>query len=334
MKQYQSLMEQIRDEFCIFQGDTEAEEEYKTRIVYSLLGRMGYASLGDTQEDTGAATIVHFKRRINAILSSYLRMYPELTRFLPREGEELSNELYQLFLDTGCLYYMDRHLTPASPTAAYSGGIYFVRGMALNKRQRVSGAGTYTEKTDCTRIVTPKEMFGLQEDSLHEAWENLLQRADWKPFNTDAQMEFLKMEPPYKGGYWVEKPNKIGQVSLMRTRSLISPLYYLYRCEGGKMIASPIPDWMATEHRYRMISNACLHNYELLPAAHYEKNGAVVQLHLKYLYPPAELNLIRLYSWPMKYWSFPSNFHRVLNTEVFQAICETLEPIGYKFVEG
>ena len=45
MKKYNGLLAEIAREFHIEQGEAESMERWKARIVYSLLGRMAYASL-------------------------------------------------------------------------------------------------------------------------------------------------------------------------------------------------------------------------------------------------------------------------------------------------
>ena len=50
-------------------------------------------------------------------------------------------------------------------------------------------------------------------------------------------------------------------------------------------------------------------------------------------YPPEEMNVIRLYSWPNTYINYPHNFNRVMTTNVFYDIRHVLEMLGYQFVE-
>lgn len=77
MKKYNGLICEIADEFHILKGKEETEEVWKCRVIYSLLGRMGYASLWDTVDDLKSVSTVHFKRRIRTILEIYMEMYPD-----------------------------------------------------------------------------------------------------------------------------------------------------------------------------------------------------------------------------------------------------------------
>lgn len=85
MNKYHGLLEKIAGELHIECGEKESIENWKARIVYSLLGRMAYASLIDRLEEDEIAvesnepvSITHFKRRICTILDSYLELYPEI----------------------------------------------------------------------------------------------------------------------------------------------------------------------------------------------------------------------------------------------------------------
>ena len=78
MKKYFELLNTVAQEYNIIRGKNEDELSWKTRVVYSLLSQIGYASLFDLQEDLKPASIVHFKSKITDTLSSLIDMYPEL----------------------------------------------------------------------------------------------------------------------------------------------------------------------------------------------------------------------------------------------------------------
>ena len=67
MNKYHGLLEKIAGELHIECGEKESIENWKARIVYSLLGRMAYASLIDRLEEDEIAvesnepvSITHF----------------------------------------------------------------------------------------------------------------------------------------------------------------------------------------------------------------------------------------------------------------------------------
>ena len=60
------LIEKIGEDFHILRGDGEKELDYILRLIYSLLGQMGYASLWDVEEDDAGkyVSITHYKHRM------------------------------------------------------------------------------------------------------------------------------------------------------------------------------------------------------------------------------------------------------------------------------
>lgn len=333
MNQYNRLLGRIADEFHICQGKKEADECWKARVVYSLLGRMGYASLWDIREDFEPISVVHFKNRIESVLESYLEMYPELCLFFPQSVSELSTEIYNIFLDTGQMYHSSYRLAPAAKSVSEKNGIYFMRGMPLNRKQYISGIGSYSFLEDEPDVIKSEDMFQLQKNTLVEQWEYSVSHAKWYPLDAKSGIEYLCIKPPSTYNYWIEKPNILGTVSLARIGLPGNKIYYLYKVESGKLLGSQLPRWMGIDNHYRVLSNACLASVGNLPASTYHVDGNVVQLRIHYLLPPKELNLIKLYSWPESFVDLPDDFFRIFDIQVFFAVKSILEPIGYTFIE-
>lgn len=99
MDKYNGLLSKVSRQYHIFRGKQETEEEWKTRLIYSICGMMAYACLWDDTEES--ISIVHLKRRIRSMLANYKSMYPELSGNLPHGSEELEDEIANLFLSTG-----------------------------------------------------------------------------------------------------------------------------------------------------------------------------------------------------------------------------------------
>lgn len=121
--------------------------------------------------------------------------------------------------------------------------------------------------------------------------------------------------------------------SLARTGSFGNWTYYLYKIENERLMGSQLPEWMVTEGNYRTVSNGYLSAKNVLPATIYHIDGKIAQVHINYLFPPAELNLVKLYSWPKSYAGLPHDFNRIFELPVFYAIKNVLESIGYQFKE-
>lgn len=348
---YDGLLEKIANEFHILQGSKEQEVDWASRVIYSLSARMGYASLWDIQEDGEPASVIHFKKRMMSVAVSCLKMYPECLIRFPEmvENRELGEENqsyngWQDFLQdiesvyelTGCFYHRPQRVVPAMPKAARLGDVILTRGFSIDMPQMVSGAGTYLDgevKITPNEMVSPNEMFQVPEESLPVFWRRLLQGRVWKALPDISDMEFLRVTPPYRKGYWQEQPDKSGEISLVRISESGTRIYYLYYVESGTLKISQLPAWMVEGHRYRNISNACLFAWGTLPASHYEIDGDRVLLYMGYLYPPAEFNLVKLYSWPLQYQVLPGEGIRVFDRRIFFAVKSLLERRGYTFVE-
>lgn len=333
MNQYNRLLGRIAEEFHVFQGKTETEVAWKSRIIYSLLGRMGYASLWDIREDLQPVSVVHFKNRIESILESYLEMYPELRLFYPDDISELSNEVYNIFLCTGQVYHTSYRITPAIKAVSEKAGIYFWRGMPLDHKLYISGIGNYSFSEDEPAAIQPADMFQLPQNTLAEQWEYWVYHAKWYPLEVGNEIEFLRTKPPFTYNYWIEKPDISGMVSLARIGLHGNKSYFLYMAEAGRILGSQLPQWIVSDNYYRTLSNGCLASIGRLPVSTYHVDGKIVQLRIHYLLPPAELNLIKLYSWPESCVDIPDDFDRIFDYQVFLAIKSILEPIGYTFIE-
>ena len=334
MKKYNGLICEIADEFHILKGKEETEEVWKCRVIYSLLGRMGYASLWDTVDDLKSVSTVHFKRRIRTILEIYMEMYPEIKRFYGDESEDISNEIYNIFKDTGNIYCQPYEVSPAMPCISESSGIFFTRGLSLEQSQYISGIGSYLNTPlALIKTIKPKNMFQIQENTLSVQWKSLISNALWKPMPEELGLEYLRIKPPFTNGYWNSMPDLSGSPSLARTKRIENRIYYLYRKEESKLLVSQLPEWMTTDYNYRAISNSCLASAGCLPETLYHIDEEIVTIRINYLFPPPELNFLKLYSWPTSYVKLPHDFRRIFQRSVFWAVKNIFESIGYRFTE-
>lgn len=349
MNKYQGLLTTIANELHIECGEAEHNDNWKARIVYSLLGRMAYASLSDhleenevIPEESESVSITHFKQRIRVLLDSYLTLYPEISPLFETAKAELCNEIYDVYLKAGCIYHTPYEVLQSSPCISKQGDLQFERGMPLDRQQCISGLGSYLpngSSFDGVKVYSSvQEMFGLQPDTLYDFWTDLLSHANWQPLHTNEDMEYLPYQPPlYR---WIATPQKNGVASVSRIGQpgRGNYLYYLYKMENGQMLGSQLPQWLTDDplyggSSYRAVSNACLAVSSSLPAIKYHIDGPIVKMRLQYLLPPAELYWVKLYSWPSSFYNVRSNFERVFSQPVFGAVNAILEQIGYQFVE-
>ena len=332
MIKYNSLLSHISNEYSIKQGKTEETLSWKARLIYSLLGRMAIASLSDGLEE-GPVTIVHLKRRIHNVYAAYYSMYPELKKIFPESSESLEQEIYDIFLKTGIVYHKPDRILMSSKCNSVCKGIKFTRGYSLDSKQMLSGLGSYLKQNPDENSLPVSQMFGLEDSSLTERWKYYTSSRDWTLYEPDNMTQYLKTEPPFSRGYWVDKPDDNGKISLLRTGFIGGQLYYLYRVENKKLYVSQLPQWQVEDYNYRSIANACLAYNGTLPPVTYRIDGNLTYVSFKYLPPSSDLYLWKLFSWPKKYSELPCDFNRILESSVFEALKETLAMQGYEFTK-
>lgn len=333
MDKYNRLLSKVSRQYHILRGRQETEEEWKTRLIYSICGMMAYACLWDDTEEP--ISIVHLKRRIRSMLANYKLMYPELSGSLPYVSEELEDEITNQFLRTGVIYHRPNRIAPSIKHEEPFSGILFQRGIALDNISHVSGIGFYSKQDGATNPDRIKAMFGLEPKNLQILWRRTLSVASWKSNpKFEYSTEYLCLKSPFSRGYWVSGPDKTGIVSILRTGMKGSQLYYLYRYIDAVLEVSPLPQWQVENYNYRTLACACLSTNGTLPPIECFEDGSLVHIHMNYLLPPRELEFLKYYSWPETCTSLPCNFRRKFSVEVFAAIKNILSDEGYEFKGG
>lgn len=333
MDKYNKLLLKVASRYNIIKGTEESENDWKARLVYSICGMMAYASLWDESEEE-TVSIVHLKSKARSILDSYKSMYSELSQYLPNTAEELEEEIVGLFLKTGVVYQRPYQIASAMKHEEAFGNILFQRGIDLDNIACVSGIGFYAKQSEEIISDGIKSMFGLEQENLLDLWRSTVAAASWKTdLSLEHNIKYLRLKPPFTRGYWVDKPERNGTISILRVELTGLQLYYLYRYAGTKLEVSLLPQWQVEEYNYRTLASACLLTYGTLPPIEYEEDGALVYLNMNYLLPPRELNFLKLYSWPKTCKTIPSDFRRKLSKDVFIAIKSILLDAGYEFKE-
>ena len=105
MNKYKNFLKQVAEDFHVEQGKTETAENFKARIIYSAICRLSYASLWDNSADS-TISVRHFKDKIDELLKIYLELYPEV-----KISENLSAEIYDLYLKTGNFYHKSHRIS-------------------------------------------------------------------------------------------------------------------------------------------------------------------------------------------------------------------------------
>jgi len=330
------LLEDIANEYHILKGRQEPERAWKCRVIYSLLGQAGYASLWDNTEET-ESSIIHFKKRIEKTLRGITAIYPTLSAEFSSDLTKVSGEIYDTMLNAGCFYHTPNHIAIAKQTVAQGTRCQFLRGHGMNEKLWISGVGGYRPKAGSDRADYPSfsDMFDFPTESLSDFWNRLIKDIRWNVVQDENRFEAIKIKPPFSPSYWQERLTD-KELSLARTRLPGSHLYYLYKVDQGQVMISAehFPDWMVGYGNYRAISNACLTARKTLLPTVFKVDGEIVALQIKYLYPPVLMDFIRLYSWPIHYQDWPQNFRRTMSRLVFEDFREQMEKYGYRFEEA
>lgn len=335
MTDYFELLHMIAQEFNVSQGPQESDTSWTARVIYSFLGQVGYTSLWDTQEDLQPSSITHFKRRIEKTLESLLDIYPEMVPVFLTDYSQQSDEIYQLFLDAGVIYSKPNRIIAPPFRIGVGKKIVFLRGNSISEKRWISGLGCYypSDQKGQSTENSIAEMFQLTTKSLSNTWQDVVSEAYWKTAQPSSDLMFLRLSPPFSYGYWIDTPDCQGDITLARQGFQGSYLYYLCRVDNNALYLSQLPVWMTEGKNYRGLANACLCARGGLPPTRFHIDSELVNLNIEYLYPPEELNLILLYSWPIRYVDYPNHFKRTMSLSVFEEIKSELEKTGYQFVE-
>ena len=333
MNKYNNLLIKIANDLNIKKGIDETELQYKSRIIYSAISRLGYSSLWDKLEDDIPVSVIHFKQRIKNVLNSYLKMYPEVSSLFPTDHSIVSDKLFELFLESGITYHSPERISPSIKKQAVIGGLVFWKGNKLAQPVSISGAGMFTHNRDNIENSDVYEMFGLSKKNIKDIWEHYYVQSNWSIIPNTNNYEYLRTVSPFTLGYWQSVPDKNSIISVIRTKDSLNRQYYIYKKENNEILYSQLPSWMTDDRLYKYITCGCLAKIGTLPENEYHVAGNITYLEVKYRFPKAEQSFINLYSWAKNTATMESDFSRIFTTEVFLVIKEILEKKGYKFKE-
>ena len=347
MNEYNQLLRKAANLYGVKKGVKETEKEWMARIVYTITGRMGMASLWDQIEE-GSTSIVHVKERMKTIFEAYQEMYSQV-RELRGNAQTVADEIYDLYLRNGLLYHQPNRVVMAAMAEGKAGSITLTRGYPLDPAPYLSGVGTYLlgERSD----RRAEDLFPVGWEPLQEVWGRLIEDVTWSPMYTEMSVEYLRMKPPFSSRYWENHPDETGRVSLLRIGFKGARSYYLYRMKGEDsegnqarsrsetkegnyaeaLEVSQLPNWMVDQYEYRALACGCLAYHGVLPAIRYKEDGEIVSLRFGYLPPPSDLSIWKLYSWPASIDGLPSDFSRICVRRVFEALKEMFSKKGYIF---
>ena len=183
------------------------------RIIYSVAGQIALSSLWDSEEGNNYVSVRHFKKRISDILDAYKSVDPETRTLLPDDNDRLCDEIFSIYLRCGFFYHSPHRVSPATVSISGSDGVILHRGFSPDENLYMSGLGFYSigNSFEGKSIA---QMFGLQEQNFENYLGELLGYSDWQPIEWSEDAEFLRINPPFSGGYWHQIPEKSDRISL------------------------------------------------------------------------------------------------------------------------
>lgn len=329
MNDKREILELISKDFCIFRGNHESIVDYECRLIYSLIGYMGYSALWDESDtDDGTVSIVLFKSKIKEALEAYQAIFPKIEG---RFNEEISDDIYETLLSSGCIYHSNYRIRACAENAVHFDGITLCRGRVPEGDLCVSGLGTYYRNVGTNDgIDDVLEYFSINRHTLREYYWLLMKNASFSNVQ-EMTFEYLRTRMLFTNGYWIEKPDSDG-VTIARSGAQGNYLYYLVKGTDIKSMCQ-LPNWMVESGEYRTIANSIMSERGTLPESKYIVDGSIVRLSIGYLYPNEEMSIVKLYSWPADYIDKSKDYNRVFSYDVFFRIKSLFESIGYKFVE-
>lgn len=334
-KQLESeLISRAADDLGIGKSLDNINNDWKSRTIYSMSGRIGLCSLWDKLEDDDVS-IIHFRKAIERELAYLLKIYTECKSLFPDDLSILSDEFLNIYLKCGYIYHSPFKIHPAIYKSATVGNIEFLRGVFSEFPCKMSGLGLYriskTKNTNHENVSSVLKLFQIHDISILDYGNSIISNAIWNEFSFSGRIEYLKSKGSFRSGYWWQEPEKDGNVSILRAGERGQQIYYLYYYKGNKCYSSMLQPWQVENGEYRKIALYIISKDHEEPNIEYHESGSVVRIKQNYLLPPDELNLIKLYSWPLLMKNGIDDFNRIMNKEVFKSIKIILESIGYTF---
>ena len=160
----------------------KVDNEWMCRVIYSIAGQMGLASLWDYDEDEDTVSIQHFKERIAEIFAAYEELYPSIKFIFPEKKSDLIDEIYHIYLRSGFFYHSAYRISPAVPSFATYNNLTICRGSSPDVQLFMSGLGYYSrQKSSADKSIA--EVFGLQNQGLEDYLGGLLGDGEWVPID-------------------------------------------------------------------------------------------------------------------------------------------------------
>lgn len=332
MKLIDEYILEVNNELRIQKGYTETTDNWICRIIYSILGRMAFASLFDQKSTPETTSIIYFKNQLKKNLRTLTLVFPNSTISFQTNFDAVVDEVLKQFIDLGMVYRSPNNITLAKYQQISYNQISFIRGFSFSSNYFASGLGHFFINQPNTENMDVIDFFQLQRIYTLDELIRDYTLDSWHEMNDTSNIEFLNTVPPFYKGYWATHPEKDGSISILRKKYDFTT-YFFYKYVDNILYVHKVPNWLSHEKEYIRLAYPILHNKSCFPNIRYIDDGKIVIINFDYLLPPSELNLIKLYSWPFDFSNISDDFSRVMNRNIFYVFKEIYESIGYIFKE-
>jgi len=329
------LEHDIAERLNIRQGFYEPLHSYHFRLAYSAVACLAYASLYDCFDGSIEISTSHLTGRIRESIKAYAVIFSEIAPYLEVD-DEISQNLYHLLKENGCLYHRSFHLVPVPFRTMGQGNISYIRGYKSSYHPFVSGIGQYIineEEHDEYSIENIIGFFGLDTKLSTKFWKHIVEGLSFQEYQDDylGNAEYLRTNGAFTQGYWLKQADS--EETVLRIGDKGNHTYYLYQKKEHSIRLAVLPTVCFDPY---LLINLYLWNHAKLPDSYFAVDGDSVLLDVGFLYPKREQSLMKLYSWPrwkenVKEFSIDDNFQRIFQKDVFFAWKSLYEKLGYRF---
>ena len=142
-------------------------------------------------------------------MNAYLSIYPEAAHRFPSDRSGIIEDIYETYRRNGFFYHSSHRLYPAAPSTGGTGQCSLYRGVPPEKPCYMSGLGLYGVTKAAEHGQSAAEMFELQKQPFSNYLQEALANNDWNEVEWAEDAEFLRLNPPFSGGYWQKNRTRL-----------------------------------------------------------------------------------------------------------------------------
>lgn len=276
-------------------SENESSAQFQYRLVYSALAKQLLTNLEsdamDYEVNQGVSKRL-LKKIMLELMESFGQLYPQIADYL---NEDLYYELLDNYLAMGSVYDAKSRYELQNFMACGDDKISLITGNVISKHLLMSGQGLVYLKPMAKKVRQDfAMMFNLQEVTPKKFLEYLktLSLVENQNLSQDPQLRYLNGAAT-PDTWWQKTPVK--GLTLAKKGFENQESYYL--CEGNRFYL--IDQALIEAMGYEPFLWAMLTQYESKPQIEIVSKSELVTFKLPELFPKAEKELLKAYSWPV-----------------------------------